>query len=92
MDWALGVFQVISIMATFVGIFLVVRFAYVDPQYVKLIKNYEDRVLGLREAAKNDEPGRIWMRVNAIIHNSQIVGHYKLRKQDNKRDSLYSDW
>ena len=51
--WNLGIFTIMSIMVTIIGIVLVLRFAYVDNRYNDIIKNNELEIQQLNE--KKDE-------------------------------------
>lgn len=93
-EWALGIFTKMGVMATIIGIIVATRFLYVDTHYSEIINQYKIKIQELEQKRReqesfddDDETFKVF-----ISDLYQEVGLYKSKRENNKREGLTIDF
>lgn len=91
-SWNLGIFSIMSVMATVIGIILASRFVYLDSRYNTIIKNFE---LNIQNIEEQKEEQRESIESSDLSVNQTIIkmkiGEYIAKRADNREHGIWID-
>lgn len=94
--WNLGIFSIMSVMVTVIGIILATRFVYLDNRYNSIIKNFELDVQDIEEQREKqgekqgDDTTNPDLFLNQFIIKIKI-GEYTSKRADNREHGIWID-
>lgn len=84
MEWAFGIFTLMTIMSGVIGAILVVQLTYIDRQYKDAVKDFEMAIQNLKDKKSFEE------KLSYATIYSKYIGEYNGQRHENRtKGALY---